>query len=155
MKNTEHIFISYVEYFLARSYHQLGKFFSLVNELLFWPFIRYSTSSCLSFHTGDKNIPLTCRDVVLINWCPAALFRLLSLKVQCMFLHLKLYLPILLKKISFGPQPAWVGKSSQWTQEIRTKHILCTPQNPPLPGLAQCSLQDQSICKIPAVSNQV
>ena len=35
MKNTEHIFISYVEYFLAHSYHELGKFFSLVINFFF------------------------------------------------------------------------------------------------------------------------
>lgn len=30
MKNTELMFFNYIEYFLAQSYHQLGKFFSLV-----------------------------------------------------------------------------------------------------------------------------
>lgn len=35
MKNTEYILINYVEYFLAHSYHQLGKLFSLVMNLFF------------------------------------------------------------------------------------------------------------------------
>lgn len=30
MKNTELNFLNYTEYFLAQSYHRLGKFFSLV-----------------------------------------------------------------------------------------------------------------------------
>lgn len=118
-------------------YHQLWVFLTTwlsptreilfsCDELLFWPFKRYSTSLCLSFHTGDKKIPLTWRDVVLIN---AQLHFLDSQDEKCsVCIYILNNFAILLKKSSFEPLPVWGEKSSQQTQEIRIKPILCTPQ---------------------------